>query len=71
MKQQSHLCSTFQQPNVYSEEQQSILKHERKKPGPQESNKMICALTIEERDKMFEIAEADEGEKGLFEKDFS
>ena len=42
-----------------------------KKPGPQKINKMIRALTIEERDEMFAIAEADEEEKGLFEKDFS
>ena len=42
-----------------------------KKPGPQEINKMIRALTIEERDEMFAIAEADKGEKGPFEKDFS
>ena len=42
-----------------------------KKPGPQEINKMIRALTIEERDEMFAIAEADEEEKGPNEKDFS
>ena len=42
-----------------------------KKPEPQEINKMIHTLTIKERDKMFEIAEADKGEKGPFEKDFS
>ena len=42
-----------------------------KKPGPQEINKMIRALTIEERDEMFTIAEADEEEKGPNEKDFS
>ena len=42
-----------------------------KKPGPQEINKMIRALTIEEWDEMFAIAEADEEEKGLNEKDFS
>ena len=42
-----------------------------KKPGPQEINKMIHALTIEERDEMFAIAEADEEEKESFEKDFS
>ena len=42
-----------------------------KKPGPQEINKMIHALTIKERDEMFAIAEADEEEKGLNEKDFS
>ena len=42
-----------------------------KKPGPQEINKMIHTLTIEERDEMFAIAEADEEEKGLNEKDFS
>ena len=42
-----------------------------KKPGPQEINKMICVLTIKERDEMFEIAEADEEEKGPFEKNFS
>ena len=42
-----------------------------KKPGPQEINKMICALTIEERDEMFAIAEANEEEKGPNEKDFS
>ena len=32
---------------------------------------MIRALTIEERDEMFVIAEADEEEKEPFEKDFS
>ena len=42
-----------------------------KKPGPQEINKMIRTLTIEERDEMFAIAEADEEEKGPNEKDFS
>ena len=42
-----------------------------KKPGPQEINKMIRALTIEERHEMFAIAEADEEEKGPNEKDFS
>ena len=42
-----------------------------KKPGPQEINKMIHALTIKERDEMFAIAEADEEEIGPFEKDFS
>ena len=42
-----------------------------KKPGPQEINKMIRALTIKERNEMFAIAEADEEEKELFEKDFS
>ena len=42
-----------------------------KKPGPQEINKMICALTIKERDETFAIAEADEEEKGPIEKDFS
>ena len=42
-----------------------------KKPGPQEINKMICALTIKERDEMFAIVEADEEEKGPNEKDFS
>ena len=42
-----------------------------KKPGPQEINKMIHALTIEERDEMFAIPEADEEEKGPNEKDFS
>ena len=36
-----------------------------KKPGPQEINKMIHTLTIEERDEMFAIAEADEEEKEL------
>ena len=42
-----------------------------KKPGPREINKMIRALTIKEHDEMFEIAEADDGEKGPKEKDFS
>ena len=39
--------------------------------GQQEINKMIRALTIEERDEMFVIAEAGEEEKGPNEKDFS
>ena len=42
-----------------------------KKPGPREINKMIQALTIEEREEMFDIAERDEGEKGPKERDFS
>jgi len=41
-----------------------------KKPGPREIHKMIRALTIEERDEMFAMAEADDGEKGPKEKDF-
>ena len=42
-----------------------------KKPGPEEINKMIRTLIIEERDEMFVIAKADEEEKGPNEKDFS
>jgi hypothetical protein len=42
-----------------------------KKPGPREINKMIRALTIEERDEMFEMAEADDEDKGPKEKDFT
>ena len=41
-----------------------------KKPGPREINKMIRALTVEERDEMFAMAEADDEEKGPKEKDF-
>ena len=41
-----------------------------KKAGPREINKMIRALTVEERDEMFAMAEADDEEKGPKEKDF-
>ena len=42
-----------------------------KKPGPQEINKMIQALTTEERNEMFDLAEKDDVEKGQSEWDFS
>ena len=42
-----------------------------KKPGPREINKMIQALTIEEREEMFNIAERSDEEKGPKERDFS
>ena len=42
-----------------------------KKPGPQEINKMIQALTTEERNEMFDLAEKDDVEKGPSEWDFS
>ena len=42
-----------------------------KKPGPREINKMIRALTVEEREEMFAMAETDDEEKGLREKDFT
>ena len=41
-----------------------------KKPGPREINKMIQALTIEERNEMFDLAEKDDVEKGPAEQDF-
>ena len=41
-----------------------------KKPGPREINKMIQALTIEERNEMFDLAEKDDVEKGQSERDF-
>ena len=42
-----------------------------KKPGPREINKMIQALTTEERNEMFDLAEKDDVEKGQAEWDFS
>ena len=42
-----------------------------KKPGPREINKMIQALTTEERDEMFDLAERSDKEKGPKEQDFS
>ena len=42
-----------------------------KKPGPREINKMIQALTTEERNEMFDLAEKDDVEKGQSERDFS
>ena len=42
-----------------------------KKPGPWEINKMIQALTVEEWNEMFDLAERDEEEKGPKEQDFS
>ena len=42
-----------------------------KKPGPQEINKMMQALTTEERNEMFDLAERDDEEKGPKERDFS
>ena len=41
-----------------------------KKLGPQELNKYIRALTNEEHELMFDMAEADNNDKGHIEKDF-
>jgi hypothetical protein len=42
-----------------------------KKLAPKDINRHIKALTAEERDELFDIAEEDDGEKGPKEKDFS
>ena len=42
-----------------------------RKMGPQELNKHICALSQEEREIMFDLAEAEDNNKGPSEKDFS
>jgi len=57
---------TFRSNNPFKKSDESP-----KKLAPKDINRYIKALTAEERDELFDIAEADDGEKGPKEKDFS